>query len=377
MVMDMSNELDTQMNILSMMYSKVKALSNDIIYCEQDNLVELVNKHGIKLISATKDTMKLVGNFILGYNISNETTTIYSFTCNKRVELKQSEVMLIKELGSYLQLKLYDYKYLIIDNNLNILFSVNSYSAIAYINGNKIKVNYTLDGFKQLTATISTITKKVESYDSVDIDDTYSIIATEYHKGTGYTFNSSSQENLKYKLAKHGIIKSDKAYEDIIKPHELECTNTFYVYEYNKEPLIGLLRDDGKELLEPIYSSINYIGADNYILTYMNYYKAIYNSHKGVIFDFNEVKCVSIHANLPITVVQFTNNSIKLINHINGDIFNANELSKQFKCYYSKQNNNIIKVKLDYSNKYITNRLVPITNMHEISKIANNDWVEM
>lgn len=379
------NELKERLNILQMMYDIVQPLSKDVIYCSQNDEVTLVNRYGVELATGTKDTIHKVGCFVAMIDKYN-TTSIYCFSTgmSKKIENKNKHhYFSMKEVGPEYLIIEYISRAVILDRYLNTVFDVEASRLRAYVNDSKICVKHRIDLFRESTAYINRLTGKVEFYDYFDLDDTYRCIATEYHTEKGITVNKDCVQNLRYKLSKNGKIVTSRSYEDITKPVELTSTNTFFTFDlggkYKKDTKMGLITDEGVELLETIYDSILYVGANNYlvgIIIHNKRYLALYNSEKGVIYNFNELAGAEMHRTLPLLMVYKADGELKLLTTC-GIEFSPVDLAKYFRCSYSKQRPDIIRIDLDYGKKYITNTLIPITNMHEINKLSTHEWIPM
>lgn len=380
-------ELRTRMCILQMMYSVVQPLSDSVIYCEQDDNVTIVNKNGIEIASGSKDTLKLLGIFLAIHDDTNNNTTIYCFSTNKKkvIDNKSSASFFkLKQVGiEFVQIE-FSSRCVILNKYLESIFDIDTYKLNTYVQGeSKICVKYRVDMYRESVGYINRLTGRMESYDSFDLNENFSLLATEYHKTNGIAINKDCIQYFKYKLVKNGVIVSQKSYEDITKPNELTGTNTFYTFEVDKDRIScnkkGLIRSDGAELLSNNYDEIQYVGANNYLLTILKdsvRYVAIYNSEKGVVYNFDELINAVMHKTLPMVILYLNNGRIRLLT-TNGEEFNPEELSKHFRCSYSKSRPDLIRIELDYGKKYITNALVPITNMHEISRLATHEWIPM
>lgn len=384
------NELNERLNILQMMYSTVQPLNSEVIYCAQEDEVTLVNRYGVELARGTKDTIRKAGCFIAMLDKDN-TTSIYCFSTGASKKIKNSNnrhhYFSMKEAGTEYVVIEYMARSVILDRYLNNVFDVETSRLKVYVSDSKICVKHRIDMFRESTGYINRLTGKVEFYDYFDLDDTYRCIATEYHRDKGLTVNKDCIQYLKYKLTKNGSIVSSRSYEDITKPSELRTTNTFFTFDlggkYRRDTKLGLLRDDGVELLEPVYDSIRYIGANNYLVDIIKdniinsvRYSAIYNSDTGVVYNFNEVVSAEMHKTLPLLVLIKADGGVKLIT-TSGIEMEPAEIAKYFKCSYSEQRPDIIRIELDYGKKYITNTLVPITNLHEISRLSTHNWIPM
>lgn len=378
-------ELSTRMCILQMMYSVVQPLSDSVIYCEQDDNVTIVNKNGIEIASGSKDTLKLLGIFLAIHDNTNNSTTIYCFSTNKKKVINNKSSLSffkLKQVGvEFVQVE-FSSRCVILNKYLETIFDIDTYKLNTYVQGeSKICVKYRIDMYRESVGYINRLTGRIESYDSFDLNENFSLLATEYHATNGIAVNKDCIQYFKYKLVKNGVIVSQKSYEDITKPNELACTNTFYTFEIDKDKIScskkGLIRSDGVELLSNDYDEIQYVGANNYLLAILRdgvKYIAVYNSEKGVIYNFNELINAVMHKTLPIVILYLNSGRIRLLT-TSGEEFNPEELSKHFKCSYSKSRPDLICIKLDYGKKYITNALVPITNMHEISRLATHEWI--
>lgn len=380
-------ELSTRMYILQMMYSVVQPLSDSVIYCEQDDNVTIVNKNGIEIASGSKDTLKLLGIFLAIHDNTNNSTTIYCFSTNKKKVINNKSSLSffkLKQVGvEFVQVEISS-RCVILNKYLETIFDIDTYKLNTYVQGeSKICVKYRIDMYRESVGYINRLTGRIESYDSFDLNENFSLLATEYHATNGIAVNKDCIQYFKYKLVKNGVIVSQKSYEDITKPNELACTNTFYTFEIDKDKIScskkGLIRSDGVELLSNDYDEIQYVGANNYLLEILRdgvKYIAVYNSEKGVIYNFNELINAVMHKTLPIVILYLNSGRIRLLT-TSGEEFNPEELSKHFKCSYSKSRPDLIRIELDYGKKYITNALVPITNMHEISRLATHEWIPM
>lgn len=380
-------ELSTRMYILQMMYSVVQPLSDSVIYCEQDDNVTIVNKNGIEIASGSKDTLKLLGIFLAIHDNTNNSTTIYCFSTNKKKVINNKSSLSffkLKQVGvEFVQVE-FSSRCVILNKYLETIFDIDTYKLNTYVQGeSKICVKYRIDMYRESVGYINRLTGRIESYDSFDLNENFSLLATEYHATNGIAVNKDCIQYFKYKLVKNGVIVSQKSYEDITKPNELACTNTFYTFEIDKDKIScskkGLIRSDGVELLSNDYDEIQYVGANNYLLEILRdgvKYIAVYNSEKGVIYNFNELINAVMHKTLPIVILYLNSGRIRLLT-TSGEEFNPEELSKHFKCSYSKSRPDLIRIELDYGKKYITNALVPITNMHEISRLATHEWIPM
>lgn len=236
------------------------------------------------------------------------------------------------------------------------------------------------------------------SYDSKTIDNTeYDAIACEFDidKGiirtkTGYKEPRWADDGqteymgfsgmCKYRLSKYDNMISEKAYNCIIKTYELMQTNYMLVFNYGNKskPMYGLINEQGKELIEPIYSNISFIGGDIFMLEYKSN-NILFSLTRGLLAGPSPLNMLYIHKSLPLSVHITEQCTVNLIDNT-GQSFSASELSKHFECQYLKSEPSTIRVKVGGVNKYIDNRLTPITNMQFISRLdktSDEAWVKM
>lgn len=383
---EIDSEMLDRVSILQMMYDTVHPLSKDVIYCAQGEDVTLVNRYGIELATGTVDTIRRLGMFIAMLDKDN-TTSIYCFSTgvSKKIstENRYHHYFTLKSAGTeYIAIE-YSSRAVILDKYLNTVIDIEASRLGVYAGDSRICFKYRAELFKECTGYINRLTGKVESYDSFELCNGLRLIATEYHKEKGVSINKECIQHLRYKLSNNDRIVTPKSYEDIVKTMELSSTNTLFTIEVDSgcrnKYKVGLIRDDGVELLEPIYDVIQYMGSNNYLLTVYKGNpdcKAIYNTEEGIIYNFGELASVEIHKTLPLFTLLKNNGEIALFTST-GLEFNPVDLAKHFKCSYSKQRPDIIRVDLEYGKKYITNTLVPITNIHEITKVTAHEWVPM
>lgn len=382
-----NKELKDKVSILNMIYEHVIPLSRDVIYCETGNDVYIVHKDGGTIAEGDKDRIKLVGLFLIVGKSRSGCYTIYSFYTNKKIDVddsaKNSILSAISSVKVLCDRCLYIEKWggvSIYDMNLTEIFKCRGSRPVVWERSKtRICIKYTsLLSYQRLLTTLDISSGKVESIDEFDIADNIKCVALKENDKRGISVNTQCDDYLKYGLSAYGSIVTNKLYEDITKPPELKNVNTFLVYELDsaRNKVVGLIDMHGNELLQPIYSKIAYIGCNNYIVEYKEM-QSLYSSVTGVTYNFGELKSITVHKTLPLSILYFKDNSVKLLNNITGKQFDVAEIAKQFKCSYNKADPTIIRIDLDFGAKYITNTLVPITNMHKIAGLNASGWVAM
>ena len=239
----------------------------------------------------------------------------------------------------------------------------------------KSKIQYTLSGHWK-TMILNKAKANIDIFDTVDLDATNGIqlVGTEWSKKDNLAVNNNTVENIKYKLSILGRIVGN-AYQDITKPQELHNTNYFIAYESIKHRICkGLIDKDGRELIQPIYDDIKYIGENVFILTYFGS-AIVFSLVKGLMLDNIKSDNIWIHPTLPLTVV--TKDAEYWIIDCYGRIYKLFEITKNFECYSTDKDSGILKINTGYKNVYVSNTLVPITNIHKIKILKTYNWVRI
>lgn len=401
--------MNDKLIIYKMMYDSVEIVGN-VFKATRGDRVIILDINGNEFISGDLDTLKTCDSFIL-LKQSGDTWSILNTITGKRLTKKlyiywDSDFKCVGEglLGvkvDYTNYELYD---IYLDSILNSVTMFKSYSK----NGKCIinyKVNFHHFGY---TGASSAMTQAVYNYNTMTFDKygeydlgkysehEYKAIATE-KSDTNLSKYGCAETIFRYKLTKNDNIRGQKTYENIYRTME-SLPNTFFVTDYYKErhvekikhwagtkdievkireQLIGLIDTEGNELIPTISSKLQYIGADNFLLALnSNGYDTIYNLKYGILYDYETICDIVVHSTLPISIIRFKNGACGAIDN-KGNIFDIRDIAKYLKCSYSKNNTSIIRVELDYKTAYITNKLVPITNMNAISKYKKEEFISM
>lgn len=412
-------ETNNRVAILNMMYSYVRELPNGDIYCLNGSEVKIFNKDGEEKESTSVRLLYIKGNFLFrdseyGEKDLHITSLLNSkelhvieprktFTLSSSRPKKSADNNIVEIRGipqkidiigtNFILLEYWDYT-VIFDSLMNQVV----YLKDIFIDNDKIQktkdiVQKTQEGYLKLSYRYSSTNYIILDDENIKVKEIaqsnllnglsgiatgnkYSIVGTSWHYD-GIAKSTYTIPNVLYKLAYNGNIISEKEYEDIIKPSELTNTNTLYTYAEDKgREKMGLIRDDGVELLEAKYDSIMHIGSNNYIVRFAEYH-SLYNSVKGVIYDFAEIIACTTISELGITVLHMQNNQFIVVENT-GRIYNLNDFTKYNDCKVCVDDNSIMKIVTpDGRRKYSYRNLVPITNMHEIAALNTKEFVNL
>lgn len=136
---------------------------------------------------------------------------------------------------------------------------------------------------------------------------------------------------------------------------------------------------NGNELIPTINIGIQYVGSNNYVLRKFvgsgKTASCIYNILSQQISADYADHSITIHKTLPLVLIRKPDKTIIL--DTNGNLFEAKDFYKYFKCSYCSAKPNIIKVELEYGSKYIDNQLTPITNFNTIAALNTCRWIRI
>ena len=93
------NDIDERVKVLKMMYTVVKKLADNTIYCEDSEKAAIVNKYGITLLSGDKGDICVTGDFILAKDTNTRYITIYNVKTNTKVKLNISAGVIKEHLA--------------------------------------------------------------------------------------------------------------------------------------------------------------------------------------------------------------------------------------------------------------------------------------
>lgn len=227
----------------------------------------------------------------------------------------------------------------------------------------------------------SKASNNIEIFDSYELDSVnrVSLMGKAWDANRGLSISRHNISNVRYMLCKDYTCKG-KLYMDITKPAELSNTTYLMTHDfddiYKKDRICkGIIEEtEGKEIFKTLYDDISYIGSDNFILDFFDT-RQIVSAKTGIIIDSVAKNQIYIHPTLPMVII--VNNGEYMILDTKGRLFNLRDIAKYFDCYYTLKDAEILKIKLEYKIVYVTNRLVPITNIHNIGVISTYDWVKL
>lgn len=370
-----------KINLLKVAYDSVRVLNSNYLLCKRGDYQTVVNENAVEVISSNTG-LSIQGSFIYTYD-ENSVMHVINIDTNREtyIDMKDHKLHVlpykIEALSSILAIEsskftlLYD-KWLRLIKKLDNIYGVKFIGD--YAHGHWFKYYITGD-YRVYKGFIDNRTYKISVLDSYELTNRNDLIAVDVHSYDGVAMNSKSNSKFRYKLSDKNKVISEKDYEDITKPFVLKSENILMTHDLvDGKHTYGLITETGRELITASMHDIKYIGQHNFILTYNNEY-ALYNTENGMVYNFKEISNVIINEALPFVLIQ-VGNEFKIVDGY-GRIFNCLELAKYFKCSYSKQNPQIIQIELDFGNKYITNQFTPITNVHEIAKLKQHEWIQM
>ena len=398
-----------RLNLYKMIYDSVTEVG-ELFLATSGDKVMVLDINGNEFISGDKDSLRAYGPFIMIQYKHTDNWKILNAITGRSIETK---IILyldndIKSIGDRLLAVRVGYcKYKLYNMYLEeLLESTTRFGH--YINNNKYTITYNLDQYTGVYsqsmavqhAVYNIITGTFDSYCEYELGKygvyEYKAVSTEKSESSIQKLGGAVS-GYRYKLVKNGNIRGNKTYESIYRNvHSVE--NTFFVSEYPRKECIttlkygleykeikipagvqyiGIIDTEGNELIPPIARKLQHIGNDNFLLAInSDNYNTIFNLNTGIIYDSELVNEIIPHDTLPISIIRFKNGACGAIDN-NGNIFDIRDIAKHLKCSYCKNNTSIIKVELEYKTTYITNRLVPITNMNMVSKLKNMEFIPM
>lgn len=382
-----NNDIEERVKVLKMIYNVVKRLANDTIYCEDSEKAVIINKYGITLIDGNKGDIYVAGDFIIVKD-NQQSTTFYNVKTNTEKKLNIGTGMIESYLAvsnsgnALLAVQINVHSLYVIDESCNIVYQIDyGFDIRVYKNSKTVTIKYYSQDRETVKINIDNKEIRINSFELCEIPSFGSLECIGVYNDTksrGISINSECDRYTKYKLGINGTPVTKKAYQDITRPYELNRTNTLYTHElvgYTQK--MGLINIQGDELLEAVFDEITYIGNKCYVLSNEGF-KSLYSSSvDDIILGADVIKDIVIHDTLPLCILYFRDKTVKLFDNNTSEVFDTLELAKHFDCSYSKESPNIIRVKLPYGTRYITNQLRPITNYNYKKKLMSNEWIAM
>lgn len=408
--------------VLKMMHSDAEFISDSIV-CYRDisdkNIVIIADLDGNELYSIPYPRVVIIDKFVImcsvainpgelrvnkiESHVSSGEITIFNCETHKKKKTKSfiSCTMLARYIGDgYLLFKVRTYAddhdndladiydknldisdsmpYAVYNFRINILKETTTHVALSTsLLSNRDKYS------ARLCSTImifNKLTGKFEQYQSRDVTDTIKYIATDINKNKSQDLSISNEciDYLMYKLSVNGNIVTEHSYQDITKPNVLTYTDYLYVHNMGTDykPKKGIIDISGKELLEPLYDNIQYIGSDNFILESKGF-SMIYNvAAKRTVVGYTQNIGIRVHDNLPLTMIYGVDITTYCLD-TKGNLFNIKDLSKYFECYKSDK---FFGIRVNIGNgiyKYVDEQLNPITNIRLLGQLQAYTWVRI
>ena len=364
------NEIE---QVLKLGYNNVRLLANELIVCDDYEKSYIFDKYGNELGSGKKEYINTYGDYVIIYDSTNMVHLVISAETRKSIKMPYN-IHKVEVLGQYLLFSYYD-KFIILNSNLEKFAEVKECYYRYYNNtpiGYTITYQYKLTKYELL---INKFKNYIEYYRKEKLNENIEIRATSYN---GYTF--------KYKIYVDDRMINNTEFYGVSLPFEIlergnnkgaailyNIKNTLFTLgEDNK---YGLMDYDGNIILDTVAKNIKCINNDNFIITLKDNSKVIINRYAGVILNNKDIIDIDMHYTLPMCIIKYKDRTECL--DIFNRWFNMIDISKYFNCEYCESDTTIIKVKLDYGCKYVTNRLEPITNLHTIAKLSTLKWIPM
>lgn len=388
-----------KLRILKMVYNDLVEITFDTVTYTDEEYQYIANLDGDVLLKRKKEDIKIIGSFYIYREDNNNTVIANAISGRKKVyKVNQNTVSEFYRLSNDAQGM--GEKFLwVTENNIrknkligdrvcviyNIFFekqfiSEQWYSPRIIILDYKSSVTTTWCkygmncGYRLMK--LNNETNRAEVYDALTVEGaelTYDLISTDWCRdGKGYSINTNVDDKLRYSLSKNGVVIS-KSYQDIFRAPELFGTQYLFTYELKDSVKKGVISTDGVELLPPLYDDLNYVGNDNFIITYGDFRK-LFNIYKGDLTDWVNRAYITIHNTLPIVLI-YDKGQYMILDNKNR-YFKIEELTRYFECDYNIGDLSILRVKVDTGlYKIVDNRLGSITNLNQIKALNNIGWI--
>lgn len=389
-----------KLNLLKLIHSGLEVLSDQLLYYVEDSKVYIIDYDDNIVIEGSSYDIEVKGHWIIRNDILQviHASTLKSIKVTHRITEAQAlynDYIVIQYRNS----SLYSNYTVLFNSKAEALVKIPS---IRFIKENKFNTNpvnlsilysvftgsyFNVSPERTYRMVINNNTEQIEYLDRVTINEQTGLdaIAVELDNTRGFEDKLNLSDTFsglfKYKLIKNNRIISDKTYLNIRKTHNLTMSNYMMTYTINKEANVvkGIIDDYGNEILDNFYDDISYIGENTFLLNYNNLgiqQYAVYNTKIGTVLNFDDINKAYVHETMPIIVVQLKDNQVKLVNS-SGKIFNVADIIHEYNCKYSIENPGIIRIEnIAYVPKYITNKLVPITNNDTLRKLRDSEWLE-
>jgi hypothetical protein len=410
-----SISVDDRFKIMFMLYRGLKIIAPTVAYYTENERTIIIDADGKELLNKPSSEVIVTGSFSVTATEDGSDTVITNYINFKRKVLPKyfNEFNLYLEVAKsigdkFLALSLTAKDYRKINDRQNKISSWINDSGVSIFNMELEEVArlYNVRGIKipednseinprfyykmmhfdpnstygWHCGIVNNQSGKVVVLDSFELDiDNYSLIGTSWCDD-GISINTLTLDHIKYRLGYYGKAISNE-YQDITKPYELKGTNFHYTYELDKKTnkrLKGIINDKGVELVKPEFSSIKYIGKNNFILDFSDYSEIYSSESQSIIVEPLPKGSIRVHETLPITLITKSKTEYECLDCF-GRRFELKDISKYFNCSYCNSNPDIIKFIMPdgQTRKYITNHLVPVTNVHLIAQLDAESFTRM
>lgn len=398
-----TDDSETRIHILKMMYDSVEVVYKDILIVADGKLNKLINSKDDVLLSWGDDKtseIKRFGTFFAMYDGTDtykfQDIKVINIVTNQTKIFKGSRISDIQSFGDYMlavDSGMYNIAKLV-DINMDIAMEIESPVALhlSRTDGRYTWIGYrTYFNNKWHSVRINNNNYCIDIYDIIEFnaDDTksnYSLVGTEYipsdkREKIRLSLNTLREktgiEGVKYKLCLGGTLRGE-AY-NYIEP--LNGANLGLFKTYNIANLgikYGLISEDGTEILSGIFDEIEMYTKDTLIVQWNN---------KTYIYDIKQNKYVVgvdtekffRHSTLPICLFVNSQDNKLYVYDAFKRIYEYQEIFFMYESYRSTDYEYIIRMNINKNGstpiyKYVDTKLTPITNMHVLSCCKASNW---
>ena len=398
--MDTCVEISKQqkLTVLRCLYLNSFFLSESHLGYINENTELVVMDCDAKVVAKLNSTKyKIYKSFIIIQGLFDKDSVALVNTCTNSFKKFDSRDLnniynpfrLFKLLGdnyiTYYNYDTHDFLVYILDSNLNKILTLNASRPDFFVeneNSDIIRISnkdaYIIkDGY---VITIDKNTNNVLCYDNLYIK-SKNLKLMSLRRRNNKNKSCINRENnyyLRYHLVSDkDEILSAKDYLDIYCTPDMVGTQYLYCLDSKtiESNYLGILDRQGNELLSPIATDIIIISKNCFKVT-IDGKQYIFNAdtRKFIMSEYN-ITNVYKHNTLPINIIYTGENKYFILDY-KDNLYNFEDITKNFDCYISEKYPNIVKFvinsKLGSTNTYVTSNLSPITNIKLISEYNNS-----